>query len=103
MKRGILFLISLIFILPITFAFCGVGLVDPTETCRTCPEDNPCFVDSKCVQDSCISRLVPPLFLKTDPTATIIIPQEIATSLNNKFNEDKEFVSCLKGKYADGI
>jgi len=103
MKRGVLILVFLIFLLPSIYAFCGDGLVDPTENCKTCPEDNPCFVDSKCVEDKCIPRIVPPLFLKTDPSATIIIPQHIADSLNTKFKQDIEFVSCLKGKYADGI
>lgn len=104
MKRGIL-LILLILIFPIVYAFCGDGKIDNTglEGCLTCPEDNPCFIDSKCVDNECIQRLIPPIFLKDDPFATIIIPIHIVESLNEKFEKETEFVSCLRGKYADGV
>lgn len=105
MKRGVYLLIVSIFILPITFAFCGDGKVDEDglENCGNCPEDNPCFIDSRCIENTCIPKLIPPLLLKIDPTATIIIPEEIAESINNRFTKETEFVSCLKGKYSDGI
>lgn len=101
MKKEV-FLICIL-LLPISLAFCGDGKIDNTEDCKTCPEDNPCFIDPTCIDHSCISRIIPPLFIKTDAEATIIIPQDIADSLNNRFNQETEFVSCLKGKYAEKI
>ena len=103
MKRGKILILFFLLLLPIAFAFCGDGIVDYSENCGNCPEDNPCFVDDECIENQCIPRIIPPLFIKADPTATIIIPTEIANSLNNKFSQETEFVSCLKGKYADGI
>ena len=102
MKRGFLFTL-LLFSLPITIAFCGDGKVDDGENCKACPEDNPCFIDSACIDYICVPRIVPPLFLKLNANSTIIIPKEIAESLNTQFKQETEFVSCLEGKYADGI
>ncbi len=105
MKRGLIIL-AFFFILPTVLAFCGDGLVDPNgkENCQTCPEDNPCFVDQECREGICASRLVPPLFLKEDPSASIIISKDITNTLNDLYAKNAyEFVACLKGKYADGI
>lgn len=103
MKRGLIVLIFLLFTLSTVSAFCGDGLIDDLETCSTCPQDNPCLVDQKCIQDQCVSKLLPPLFLKEDPIATIITPREIANTLNILLDQPHEFAACLKGKYADGI
>lgn len=105
MKRGVIFLLALLAVISTVYAFCGDGLVDSdgSETCKTCPQDNPCFVDQRCIQGQCINKLLPPLFLREDPTATIIIPETISETLHSLFQQPYEFAACLKGKYSDGV
>ncbi len=104
MKRGLIFLIF-IALINLAYAFCGDGVIDPdnTETCKTCPQDNPCFVDKRCIQGKCINKLIPPLLIREDPGATVIIPREIAETLNRFLKQPDEFAACLKGQYADGV
>ncbi|MFH1591938.1 MAG: hypothetical protein ABIB47_01075 [Candidatus Woesearchaeota archaeon] len=105
MKRGAIFLFAILLVISTAPAFCGDGLVDPdeSETCTSCPQDNPCLVDQRCVNNRCINKLIPPLLLKEDPKATIIIPREIAETINSLLNQPHEFAACLEGRYSDGI
>jgi len=102
MKRGIFVFIILILNLGVVYAFCGDGIVDDTETCKTCPQDNPCLVDQRCVQGKCINKLLPPILIKEDYGATIIIPTDIGEILNSLLTQPYEFAACLKGRYAEG-
>lgn len=36
--------------------FCGDGIVDPGETCSTCPEDVPCAKDEVCINHECVKK-----------------------------------------------
>ena len=99
-----LFLSILIFATLIS-AFCGDGLIDPDgkENCATCPRDSPCNANEQCIEGSCEEKFFPPLFIKEDPEATIIISREIADKLNQLFNSKIEFAACLQGKYGNGV
>ena len=103
MKRGGLILLVFLVILPVSFAFCGDGVIDGDENCAVCPEDALCLPNEKCVESQCIDKIFPPLFLKVDPLATVVVPKEIASVLNSLYAQPNEFAVCLKGRYASGV
>lgn len=103
MKKGVIFLALSILLVPSVLAICGDHIPDGIENCETCPEDNPCLTDETCVNSYCVPKLIPPFFIKEDPSATVILPSKIADDLNELLLQPYEFVACLHGKYSEGV